>query len=387
MKKIALLTGGGDCAGINSFIAAAVRHGIKNYQADFLGIKNAFAGACAKNIENYLIPLSLNRVTNLEDKPSTILESSRFNPFKDDLNRETCLKRLINNFEKLGIDAILATGGNDTIKSCFELSKLGFQVLAAPKSIDNDVSGTDVMLGYRTAVNFGSIAVKSASESAKTHRRISIVEIMGRDAGWLALEIGISAHADVILIPEKVIDLDVLIIKVNELYQNLQHVNIVIAEGVKFKQHDPVLLRVRERNPVVKALLEEERGFDCHGNSKLGGISQILRRILQFELNLRQLEEVRVSELGFILRGLPPNAEDIVLGTKFGTAAIDLLHQGISGKMIGLQGTEVRTVDFKQALIPKPVNWNDGLLKSVGVLFQEQIISHEKTLLTGLGNV
>ena len=369
IKKIAFMTGGGDCAGINSFIAAAVRQGINNHQVEFVGIKKAFEGACSDQITNHLVPLNLDAVNGLEIKPSTILESSRFNPFSTENVSKGYPEKLLDNLKKIGVDAVLATGGNDTIKSGMGLSNLNFPVICAPKSIDNDVSGTDTMLGYKTAVAFGAGAVRSTAESAKTHRRISIVEIMGREAGWLTLEIGIAGGADLMLIPEKPVDLEQLCARIQAIYKKQQYVNIVAAEGVRLRQDDPVLIKTKVESPVVKALIEEDLGMDSHGNPKLGGIGQILRRIIKTQLGLKKLEDVRATDLGFSLRGLVPVADDVVLGTRFGITAVDLLFKGVSGKMVGLQGTQIVIVPFPEALIQKQINWSNDDLRSTGVVF------------------
>lgn len=370
IKKIAFMTGGGDCAGINSFIAAAVRHGINKYDLEFVGIRKAFEGATADDVENYLMPLDLAAVDELEIKASTILESSRFNPFSKENTEKGYPQKLLSNLKKIGVNAVLATGGNDTIKSCMGLSNLGFPVLAAPKSIDNDVSGTDTMLGYKSAISFGAEAVRSTAESAKTHHRISIVEIMGRDAGWLALEIGVAAHADIILIPEKYIDLATLCQRISKIYETQGYVNIVVAEGFRLHSDDVVLQKAKAESPVVKAMTEETLGVDTHGNPKLGGIGQILRRIIKVQLGLKKIEDVRATDLGFTLRGLTPKTDDIVLGTRFGNSAVDLLLSGTTNVMVGIQGTKIVTVPFLDALVQKQVNWSDVELKNVGVMFE-----------------
>lgn len=367
MKKIAFMTGGGDCAGINSFIASAVKHGASKFGAEFVGIKKAFEGAASPQIEEHLLPLGLLDVVGLEVKPSTILASSRFNPFSPENKEKRYPEKILENLKCLGIDGVLATGGNDTIKSAMGLAEMGFPVIAAPKSIDNDVSGTDTMLGFKTAVDFGSQAFRSTAESARTHRRISLVEIMGRDAGWLALEIGIAGGADVILIPEKAVDLKELCEKVAEIFARQSYVNIALAEGVRLRSDDPVLLKAKAESPVVAAMVEEDLGKDAHGNPKLGGVGQILRRIIRHQLALKKLEDVRATDLGFTLRGLAPTADDVILGTRFGRKAIDLLFSGQSGKMVGLQGTQIVPVPFKEALAQKTVDWSDEDLSSVGV--------------------
>jgi len=369
MKRIAIMTGGGDCAGINAFIAAAVRHGILKYGAEFVGIRKAYEGAVSDRIADYLLPLTLDGVKGLECCPSTILESSRSFPFSRENTAKGLPEKLIANLRSLGIEAVLSTGGNDTIKTGMLLSTRGFPVICAPKSIDNDVSGTDTMLGFKTAVAFGAEAVRSTINSARTHRRISVVEVMGREAGWLALEIGMAASADLILIPERPVSLERVCAAVQRIYEQQNNVNIVIAEGVRFAADDPVLNKAKAESQVVRALLEENLGTDCHGNCKLGGVGQILRRIIKIQLGLAKLEEVRCTDLGFSLRGLPPVAEDINLGTRFGIAAVDRLYAGESGIMVGIQGPRVVSVQIEQALVHKGVDWDDDELRSVGVIW------------------
>jgi 6-phosphofructokinase 1 len=368
IKRVAFMTGGGDSAGINSFIAAAVRHGIRAYGAEFIGIKEAFEGASASDIESFVVRFSLEGIEDLESRPSTVLASSRFNPFSEQNKQAGYPERILRNLEKLGVDAVLLTGGNDTIKSGLELHQRGIPVIAAPKSIDNDVSGTDTMLGFKTAVTFGSTAFRATAQSARTHRRISIVEIMGRNAGWLALEIGIAGGADLILIPEIPITLTRLCSGVDRIYKQQGFVNIAVSEGVEIPIDDPVLKRASASSPVVKAMIEENLGVDAHGNKKLGGVGQIMRRAIALELRLRSLEEVRTADIGFHLRGLAPVADDILLGIRFGIAAVNLLFSGVSGMMVGIQGEKIVPVPFEEAIEQKLVDWPYDELKSVGVL-------------------
>ena len=367
-KRIAFMTGGGDCAGINAFIAAAVKRGIDKYAAEFVGIRKAYEGAVSERIEEHLVPLSLDDVVGLANKPSTILESSRFNPFSADNAAKGYPEKLLTNLKRIGVDAVLSTGGNDTIKSGMNLSELNFPVICAPKSIDNDVSGTDTMLGYKSAITFGAVAVKSTVESARTHRRISLVEIMGREAGWLALEIGIASGADLIALPEFPLDLAEFCAIVQSLYDRQKYVNIVVAEGAKIRSDDPVLRKAKEESPVLKALVEEDLGQDAHGNPKLGGIAQILRRVIKVQLGLKKIEDVRATDLGFTLRGLEPAADDVVLGTRFGVTAVDLLFQGESGFMLGVRSERIVKVPFREALKQKTVDWPLDELRSVGVI-------------------
>ena len=319
------------------------------YGAEFIGIKEAFEGASASDIESFVVS-SASSIEDLESRPSTMLASSRFQSILEQNKQAGYPERILRNLEKLGVDAVLLTGGNDTIKSGLELHQRGIPVIAAPKSIDNDVSGTDTMLGFKTAVTFGSTAFRATAQSARTHRRISIVEIMGRNAGWLALEIGIAGGADLILIPEIPITLTRLCSGVDRIYKQQGFVNIAVSEGVEIPIDDPVLKRASASSPVVKAMIEENLGVDAHGNKKLGGVGQIMRRAIALELRLRSLEEVRTADIGFHLRGLAPVADDILLGIRFGIAAVNLLFSGVSGMMVGIQGEKIVPVPFEEAI-------------------------------------
>jgi len=367
-RKIALITGGGDCPGINAFLASAVRRGSNEYGAEFVGIRNAFAGLADDDPEKYLMPLNNENVIGLENRSSTILDSSRFNPFTEDNLARGCPQKILANLEKLGIDGIMGTGGNDTILSAQRFESLGFPTVMAPKSIDNDVSGTDVMLGFRTAIYFGAQAARSTADSARAHRRISVVEVMGRQAGWLALEIGVASGADLITIPERPVDLSEFCSAVKRIYSKYNCANLVIAEGTSIQYEDPVIKRARKESGVVRALLEETPELDAFGNPKLGGISQILRRVLKIELGLKKIEEIRSTDLGFTLRGLAPQADDIILGLRFGIKAADiLLGEKRTGLMVGIDGLEIVDVPYEEALKPKTVNRSDRELAALGV--------------------
>jgi ATP-dependent phosphofructokinase / diphosphate-dependent phosphofructokinase len=367
-RKIALITGGGDCPGINAFLASAVRRGSNEYGAEFIGVRNAFSGLVADNPEQYLVPLDPRSVVGLENRSSTILESSRFNPFTEANRAKGCPGKILANLKRLGVDGILGTGGNDTILSAMRLEESGFPTVMAPKSIDNDVSGTDVMLGFRTAIQFGAQAARSTADSARAHRRISLVEVMGRHAGWLALEIGVASGADLITIPERPVDLTEFCAEVNRIYRECHYANLVVAEGTSIPYDDPVIKRAREESAVIRSLLEETPELDSFGNPKLGGISQILRRVLRIELGLEKIEEIRTTDLGFTLRGLAPAADDIILGIRFGIKAADILiGEERSGVMVGIHGLEIKDVPYKKALRPKTVTRSDRELKALGV--------------------
>lgn len=248
-----------------------------------------------------------------------------------------------------------------------KLDAAGVPVVGAPKGIDNDISGTDVSLGYATSVNFGARAMRSTTVSARTHRRISVVEVMGRQAGWLSCEIGIAGQADVILIPERPVVLERVIARIGDIYEAKGYCSVIVAEGIKIHSSDPVLVKASGQSEVVRALLSEDPSFDEHGNPKLGGVGQIMRRAIGLQLSLRSPQSVRTSDLGFILRGLEPDAADIVLGTRFGIAAIDMLVNGKHGRMVGLSGAQIHSVQLHEALVQKQIDWCDQDLRSVGV--------------------
>lgn len=375
-RKIALITGGGDCPGINAFLASTVRRGNWEYGAEFIGVRNAFAGLAADDLENHLLSLDTEKVIGLENRSSTILESSRFNPFTKENEAKGFPEKILTNLKRIGVDGILGTGGNDTILSASRLEKRGFPTVMAPKSIDNDVSGTDVMLGFRTAIFFGAQAARSTADSARAHRRISLVEVMGRHAGWLALEIGVASGADLITIPERPVNLGEFCTEVGRLYNDRQYVNLVVAEGTSIACSDPVILRAQKESDVVRSLMEETPELDAFGNPKLGGISQILRRVLRIELGLKKIEEIRTTDLGFTLRGLAPVADDIILGTRFGIRAADiLLGEKRSGVMVGIHGLEIGEVPYEQALIPKTVNRSDRELQALGVFISSDCVN------------
>lgn len=367
-RRIALITGGGDCPGINAFLASVVRRGTSEYGAEFIGIRNAFAGLAADNPYTHIVPLDRESVVGLENRSSTILESSRFNPFTEENKGRGFPEKILDNLKRLGVVGILGTGGNDTILSAMRLEETGFPTVMAPKSIDNDVSGTDVMLGFRTAIQFGAQAARSTADSARAHRRISVVEVMGRNAGWLALEIGVASGADLITIPERPVDLGQFCAEVRRIYQERNYANLVIAEGTSIAYDDPVIKRAMEESAVVRSLLEETPEIDTFGNPKLGGISQILRRVLKVELGLKKIEEVRSTDLGFTLRGLSPSADDINLGIRFGITATDiLLGEKRSGVMVGIKGLEIEECDYAEALKPKTVHRSDKELQALNV--------------------
>lgn len=369
--KIAFVTGGGDCAGINSALARAILHGAGHYNDTFVGIKKAFEGLAADDIESYTVDLTSDTAHQIFDAPSTILGSSRFAPYNDK-NIAWASDKIKANLKKIGVDAIMATGGNDTVLSALGAHESGVPVIAVPKSIDNDISGTDWMLGAQTAIDAATRAFQSASISAETHSRISINEVMGRKAGWLAFFSGVASGADYILVPEKPFKLGDFIRQVHACYEKQGYVNIVTSEGININPDDPVYqeaIAETASDAVLKAMLTEEPESDPHGNIKLGGIGMIVQRILVNGMNVKK-SLVRQSNIGFTLRGLRPNAFDINLGQRFGRKAIELLHDKKSGYMVGIRGMQIETVEMREALPQFTLDAMDSQeLKALGVYF------------------
>lgn len=369
--KIAFVTGGGDCAGINSALARAILHGAHKYNDTFVGIRKAFEGLAAENIQDYLVDLSAGDAYGIFDSPSTILGSSRFAPFSEK-NKTWAPQRILDNVKKLGIDAIIATGGNDTVSSALGVHKIDFPIIAVPKSIDNDISETDWMLGASTAIDFATRAFRSTSVSANTHARISINEVMGRQAGWLAFFSGVASGADIILVPEKTFSLDALVAKVRTINDKKGFANLVVSEGTRFNRNDPIYQKAASASSpdkILYAMLNEKPEFDPHGNIKLGGVGVILQHLLAMELGV-SLSHVRQSNVGFALRGLRPNAFDINLGQRFGRKAVELLHRGETGLMVGIRGMKVTQVPMADALPQFTLDaMDEEELRDLGVFF------------------
>ncbi|MFH1853777.1 MAG: ATP-dependent 6-phosphofructokinase [Candidatus Omnitrophota bacterium] len=323
MKKIGVLTGGGDCPGLNSVIRAAVRYAIKEgYQV--VGIKNGWKGL----IENDMVNLDLAAVSGILPKGGTILGTSRTNPYR----KEGDVQKLKDNYKKLEFEALIAIGGEDTLGVAAKLSEEGVNVVGAPKTIDNDLSCTDVTFGFDTALNIATEAIDRLHTTAESHNRIMVVEVMGRHAGWIALEAGIAGGADIILIPEVPIDIAEVCDLLKRRHARGKSFSIVVAaEGAKFKEG---------------TMVTQEEKLDQFGHVRLGGIGHILGD----EIEKRTGYETRVTVLGHIQRGGTPTAFDRVLGTRFGMKAMELVLSKEYGKMTALQGNKVIAVPLKSAV-------------------------------------
>ncbi|MBL7156834.1 MAG: 6-phosphofructokinase [Candidatus Omnitrophica bacterium] len=323
IKRIGILTGGGDCPGLNPAIRAIVRKALSE-NISVVGVKNGWKGLIERNI----VDLDLKSVSGILPKGGTILGTSRTNPYKKEGNAEKVKK----NIRALKLEAFIAVGGDDTLGVAFKFYKEGIKIVGVPKTIDNDLSCTDFTFGFDTAVNIATEAIDRLHTTAESHHRIMVVEIMGRHAGWIATYAGIAGGADVILIPEvpvKMNDVCRMIKKRHERGKNFSIV--VVAEGAKLEDYD-LILKTKEK--------------DSFGNVLLGGIGHVVGKELERQTGF----ETRVTVLGHIQRGGTPSAFDRVLATRFGVKAVELLLNGEFGKMVALKGNEIVGVPLEDVI-------------------------------------
>ncbi|MCX5697667.1 MAG: ATP-dependent 6-phosphofructokinase [Candidatus Omnitrophica bacterium] len=324
MAKIGILTGGGDCPGLNPVIRAVVRKGL-NQGYTIVGIKNGWKGL----IENDIMDLNIEAVSGILPKGGTILGTSRTNPYK----KPEDLVKAKDNFKKLELDALIAVGGEDTLGVASKLIKDGIaNIVGVPKTIDNDLSATDYTFGFDTALNTAMECIDKLHTTAESHHRIIVAEVMGRHAGWIAIESGIAGGADVILIPEIPIDLKEVCEVIKKRHSRGKTFSIVVvAEGAQFKEG---------------TFVTKEQELDAFGHVKLGGIGDMLAK----EIEKITGYETRVSVLGHIQRGGSPTAFDRVLGTRFGVKAVELVIEKKFGKMVALSGDKIIAVPIEEAV-------------------------------------
>jgi 6-phosphofructokinase 1 len=337
MKRIGLLTGGGDCPGLNAVIRAVVGSA---HQQDVkvIGIRNGWKGL----IELDTIELNLDAVSGILPRGGTVLGTSRTNPYKKPGDAD----RVAANFKKLGLDALIAIGGEDTLGTADKLmkGKLIESIVGVPKTIDNDLYATDYTFGFDTAVNIATEAIDRLHTTAESHHRIMVVEVMGRHAGWIALHSGLASGADIILIPEMPIDLEEVCALVKRRQARGKGFGIVVvAEGAQFGKDQLVL---------------QEEKLDAFGHVRLGGIGEILSKKIEEGTGF----ETRYVVLGHVQRGGTPTAFDRVLATRFGVKAFELAMNKKFGYMASLSGTEI---------VEEPIEKAVGQLKTVDKKFYE----------------
>jgi ATP-dependent phosphofructokinase / diphosphate-dependent phosphofructokinase len=320
--RIGVLTGGGDCPGLNAVIRAVVRKGVEVYGHEFVGFRDGWRGP----LEGDTMPLDVGTTRGILPRGGTILGSSRTNPIKV----EGGIERIETNLSTLGVDGLIAIGGEDTLGVATRLAEHGLRVVGVPKTIDNDLGATDYTFGFDTAVQIAVDAIDRLHTTAESHHRVLIVEVMGRHAGWIALHSGLAGGANVILIPERPFDIDAVCGYIEKRFARHYAPIVVVAEGAQPKEGTMEL---------------QEGELDAFGHVRLGGIGQVLER----EIQARTGFESRQTVLGHVQRGGTPTAFDRVLATRFGLHAIDAMHDGDSGVMVALRGTDIERVKLTTA--------------------------------------
>ncbi len=325
MARIGLLTGGGDCPGLNAVIRAVVRKGINAYGHELVGFRYGWAGVLSGDA----MDLTHETTSGILHRGGTILGTSRTNVFKE----ENGLARVRASLDELRLDALIPIGGEDTLGVAGKLAEAGVNVVGVPKTIDNDLAGTDFTFGFQTAVQIATDAIDRLHTTAESHNRVIVVEVMGRHAGWIAAYSGLAGGADVVLVPEQPFDIDEVCerLRRRHLERGRKFSIVVVAEGATPKDGE---------------LLSEFETTDSFGHVRLGGIAIQLER----EIEQRTGFESRMTILGHVQRGGTPLAYDRVLGSRFGVEAIDAASEGDFGKMVALRGTDVVRVPLAEAL-------------------------------------
>jgi ATP-dependent phosphofructokinase / diphosphate-dependent phosphofructokinase len=323
--RIGVLTGGGDCPGLNAVIRAIVRKGIDDYGHEIVGFRDGWRGP----IEGTHEDLTIESTRGILPRGGTILRSSRTNPFKRDDGPEVIRATL----DSAGLDGLIAIGGEDTLGAAARLySEHDLPVIGVPKTIDNDLAGTDMTFGFDTAVQIATDAIDRLHTTAESHNRVMIVEVMGRHAGWIALHSGLAGGADVILIPERPFDIEEVCRLIQRRHSRGRYFSIVVvAEGAM---------------PEEGTMETMTAGEDEFGHARLGGIGQRLER----EIEERTGYESRATVLGHIQRGGTPTAFDRVLATRLGLAAVDAANEARWGVMPALRGTRIELVPLSEAV-------------------------------------
>ncbi|MGA0209096.1 MAG: 6-phosphofructokinase [Candidatus Nanopelagicales bacterium] len=337
--RVGVLTGGGDCPGLNAVIRAVVRRGVSEYGFEFTGFRDGWKGP----LEGLTMELGIPQVRGILPRGGTILGSSRTNPVKIDGG----IERIKDNMKQLGVDALVAIGGEDTLGVATALTEAGLPAVGVPKTIDNDLSATDYTFGFDTAVTVATEAIDRLHTTAESHHRILICEVMGRHAGWIALHSGMAGGANVILIPEVPFDVDQVVGWVDSRFRSHYAPIICVAEGALPKDGD---------------LITKDASLDAFGHVKLSGIGEWLAG----QIEERTGKEARTTVLGHIQRGGTPTAFDRVLATRFGLNAIEAVKDEAWGSMVALHGTDIVRVPLQEAT---------GTLKTVPMARYEEAMA------------
>lgn len=336
VKKIALLTGGGDCPGLNAVIRAVTKTAILNYGYEVIGYKFGYRGL----YNNDFVPLTLENVSGLISKGGTILYSSnKDNLFDYQVEENGVMVKkdvsdvAVENLKKEGVDVLIVIGGDGTLTSARDFSRKGVNVIGVPKTIDNDLASTDVTFGFNTAIDIVTESLDRLHTTAESHHRVMICEVMGRNAGWIALESGIAGSADVILLPEIPYDINKIVDKIEERKKNgILYTIIVASEGARPKDGEVTIARIVADSP---------------DPIRLGGVGNKLADDLE---KLLEGNEVRCTVLGHIQRGGTTSTYDRILSTRYGVAAVELIREGKFGQMVCLKGKSIESDSLENVI-------------------------------------
>ncbi|GGQ43826.1 6-phosphofructokinase [Streptomyces althioticus] len=340
--RVGVLTGGGDCPGLNAVIRAVVRKGVQEYGYEFTGFRDGWRGP----LDGVTVPLDIPAVRGILPRGGTVLGSSRTNP----LNQQDGIRRIKDNLAALGVDALVTIGGEDTLGVATRLAdEYGVPCVGVPKTIDNDLSATDYTFGFDTAVGIATEAIDRLHTTAESHMRVLVVEVMGRHSGWIALHSGLAGGANVILIPEHPFDVDQVCAWVTSRFRASYAPIVVVAEGAVPRDGDMVL---------------KDQSLDAFGHVRLSGVGEWLAK----QIEKRTGKEARTTVLGHVQRGGTPSAYDRWLATRFGLHAIDCVRDGDFGTMVALQGTDIVRVPIADAMA-RLKTVPPSLYEEVGVFF------------------
>jgi phosphofructokinase-like protein len=360
--RIGILTGGGDCPGLNAVIRGIVRRGIGLGQTSFVGFRHGWAGV----LERDTVELTRESTAGILPRGGTILGTSRTNPLDGRLG---ALERIKDIFERERLDALIPIGGEDTLGVALRLYEQGLQLVGVPKTIDNDIGGTDVTFGFHTAVQIATDAIDRLHTTAESHNRVMVVEVMGRHAGWIATYAGIAGGADAILVPERPFDIDEVCVRLRRRHaRGVTFSIVVVSEGAAPREGSAMSLATGRRSlPHSEHTVGSPIGqqpMDEFGHARLGGIGVELAR----EIESATGYETRATILGHVQRGGTPTAYDRVLATRFGVAAMDVAAAGHFGQMVALNGPDIVQVRLAEAL-SEPKLLDPRLFETAEVFF------------------
>ncbi|MBX8631188.1 MAG: ATP-dependent 6-phosphofructokinase [Thermoplasmata archaeon] len=333
--KIGVLNGGGDCAGLNA-VTRGILAGAAHLGVEVIGIRNGWAGL----LENRTVRIDYNMFEELIGTGGTALGTSRTNPLK----RKDGLQTVVNNMTLLGLDCLIAVGGDDTLGVAAELWRNGQKIIGVPKTIDNDLAGTDYSFGFFSAVDEAMRMIESLKTTGKSHGRVMVAEVMGRDAGWISAFAGIAAGANAVIIPEFQSDPDEVVRIVRERHNEGKSSTVVVAEGVKFVSREKA-----ERDEFGHELIAKAQGETN---------ASWLARYIEEKTGL----ETRATVLGHTIRGTAPNSYDRVMTSLLGLKAIEAAHEGRYGIMVSIRGTKIEEVPLSEGVQKKyvdPATWNE----------------------------